>query len=102
MISWVFGHSAEVVVTDGAVRSGASPYNWMFHEGAMASTVCGASLSVQFQGTRRVVVRLGAEGMSEKLPASRMPIVGWTVNGGELRTAQVERGGMDQKAVSPA
>jgi lysophospholipase L1-like esterase len=95
MISWVFGHGAEVVVTDGAVRSGASPYNWMFHEGAMASTVCGASLSVQFQGTRRVVVRLGAEGMSEKLPASRMPIVGWTVNGGELRTAQVERGGME-------
>lgn len=95
MISWVAGYSVEISVADGAVRSGASPYNWMFHEGVMASTVCGASLTVQFQSTRRVAVRLGAEGMSEKLPASRMPIVGWTVNGGELRTAQVERVGME-------
>lgn len=95
LIFWVDGHGAEISVGEGAIRSGASPYNWIFHQGVMASSVCGASLKVQFQGTRRVAIRLGAEGMPEHAPASRMPIVGWTVNGGELRTAQVERCGME-------
>ena len=95
VIAWVFcldvAIGAEISVADVAVRSGASPYNWMYREGVMASSVCGASVKVQFSGTRRVSVRLGAEGMPENLPVSRMPIVAWTVNGGELRTTQVER-----------
>jgi hypothetical protein len=89
------GHSAEISVGDDAIRSGASPYNWIFHEGVMASSVCGASLQVQFEGTQRVAVRLGAEGMPEGLSGSRMPIVGWSINGGELRTVQVDRAGME-------
>jgi hypothetical protein len=86
---------AEIGVMDATVRAGASPYNWIFREGVMATSVCGAYVHLKFQGTRRVVIRLGAEGMSENTAASRMPIVAWTVNGGDLRTVQVERAGMD-------
>ncbi|HEX8912436.1 MAG TPA: SGNH/GDSL hydrolase family protein [Humisphaera sp.] len=85
--------AAVVPTTDPNVRAGLSPYNWIVRDGGVSSSVCGASLTVRFRGTKHVAVRLDSPMAARKDPA-RIPVVAWSVNGGEVRTHQC---GLDEK-----
>ncbi|MGN6545700.1 MAG: SGNH/GDSL hydrolase family protein [Aureliella sp.] len=80
--------AADVPVTDANLVSGLSPYNWICKDDSISSTVCGASLSVAFEGTRTVAIKVDTSGAPFEA-ASRYPILAWRVNGGDLRSHQL-------------
>jgi arylsulfatase A-like enzyme len=80
--------AAEVAVTDAAVRSGLSPFNWIIRDDSISSSIGGASLVVKFTGTRQVVLKVDLSAFPGK-EASSFPILAWQVSGGELKTHQV-------------
>jgi hypothetical protein len=80
--------AAEVAVTDAAVRSGLSPFNWIIRDDSISSSIGGASLVVKFTGTRQVVLKVDLSAFPGKA-ASSFPILAWQVNGGELKTHQL-------------
>ena len=74
--------------TDTKLRSGFSPYNWVFRNDHINSSVNGASLSIGFKDTRQVALRVDVTHMT-KLAAGRYPIIAWSVNGCALQTHQL-------------
>jgi len=74
--------------TDTPVLCGLSPYNWVCHEKSISSSVNGASLTIEFKGTRQVSVLVDADRMTNLVPA-RFPIIAWSANGGALQTHQL-------------
>lgn len=82
-----------IPVTDRAVMSGLSPYNWVCKEDYISSTVCGASLTLGFKKTRQVMLQVDMEHAKAATPrASRYPIIAWSVNGGAVQTHQLAAG----------
>ena len=77
-----------IPVTDRNVRAGLSPYNWVCLDGAISSTVCGASVTVKFRGTSKVQLLVDTDHMQFESPSS-LPILAWTVNGGAVQTHQL-------------
>ncbi len=88
----VCGHTsllgAGIPVTDTAVQSGLSPYNWVCKDDSVSSSVCGASLAVGFKGTREVTLKVDTTGITTVVP-TRYPIMAWTVNAGPVQTHQL-------------
>jgi hypothetical protein len=84
-----------IPVTDANVRSGLSPYNWIVRDDALVSSVCGASLTVGFKGTKQIAVMVDSPMAARKDP-NRIPVLAWSVNGGEFKTHQC---GLDEKSV---
>ncbi len=78
----------EIPATDAAVLAGLSAYNWTIGGDGISSTVIGASIALQFHGTRQVALSVNTGNIATKIP-SRYPIIAWTVNGGDLRTHQL-------------
>jgi acetyl esterase/lipase len=84
--------SAKVIpVTDRNVKAGLSPYNWVCIDGAISSTVCGASVTVKFRGTSIVSLLVETDHMQFESPNS-LPVLAWTVNGSAVRTHQLVYG----------
>ena len=79
---------AVIPVTDASVRSGLSPYNWVCQDDSLSSTICGASLTLGFKGTRQVTLQVDTAGITTPVPA-RYPIIAWSVNGGTFQTHQL-------------
>ncbi len=79
---------AVIPVTDAAVLKGLSPYNWVSKDDSISSAVNGASITLQFKGTRQVALRVATDHMTSKVP-KRFPIIAWSVNGGALQTHQL-------------
>jgi len=86
--------AAVIPVTDANVRSGLSPHNWIVTDDALVSSVCGASLTVGFKGTKQVAIRVDSPMVPRKDPL-RIPVLAWSVNGGPLKTHQF---GLDEKS----
>lgn len=78
----------EIPVSDSKVQIGLSPYNWVYKDGAISSTVNGASLVVKFTGTKQVALKVATEQFKMSV-AGRFPIIAWAVNGGTLQTHQI-------------
>jgi hypothetical protein len=78
----------EIPISDPHVQSGLSPYNWVSKDGALITTVNGASLIVKFKGTSEVVLKVATDHIKAKA-ASRFPILAWSVNGGAPQTHQL-------------
>ena len=87
--------SASLPATDANVLRGLSAYNWVCKPDYMGSTVNGASLSVKFEKTRRVELRVDMEHIKSMTP-SHSPVIAWSVNGGAFQTLQLKA---DEKAV---
>ena len=79
---------AEIPVSDSRVQSGLSPYNWVQKDGAISSTVNGASLVVKFTGTKQVALKVATEHIKTSV-AGRFPIIAWSVNGGAQQSHQI-------------
>lgn len=79
---------AVIPVTDANVRNGLSPYNWVCQDDSLSSSVCGASLTLGFQGTRQVTLQVDTGGITTPVPG-RYPIIAWSVNGGVFQTHQL-------------
>lgn len=91
-LSALLGHAgllgAVIPVADSRIQKGLSPYNWVCRNDSISSTVCGASITLQFRGTRRVALQVDTAGITTPV-AARYPILAWTVNGGMLHTHQL-------------
>lgn len=83
--------AADVPVADANVAAGLSPYNWAVTADAVSTTVCGASLTVGFRGTRHVVLKVDTSRIVVPDP-TRYPILAWTVDGGPVQTHQLVAG----------
>ena len=79
---------AVIPVTDAGVLRGLSPYNWVCRDDSLSSSVCGASITLGFQGTRQVTLHVDTAGIATPVPA-RYPILAWSVNGGDLQSHQL-------------
>jgi hypothetical protein len=79
---------AMIPATDANVLNGLSPYNWVCKDDSISSTVCGASITVGFQGTRQVILQVDASGITTPIPA-RYPILAWSINGAVPQTHQL-------------
>lgn len=82
-----------VPVTDANVLAGLSPYNWICKGDVICSSICGASLTVGFKGTRQVSVLVDT---AMRKDPKRVPVIAWTVNGGPLQSVQF---GLEEKSV---
>ncbi|HEY3319572.1 MAG TPA: SGNH/GDSL hydrolase family protein [Planctomycetota bacterium] len=80
--------AATITATEGAVLDGLSPFNWVRTGNAISTAVNGASVSLKFQGTRQVALRVATEHMASKVPA-RFPIIAWSVNGSPPQSRQL-------------
>jgi hypothetical protein len=80
--------AAEIPVSDAELQKGLSPYNWICQEDSISSSVCGASVTVGFQHTRQVALRVDTRAFAATSP-DRYPILAWSVNGGDLQTHQL-------------
>lgn len=89
------GVGAVIPVTDANVRGGLSSYNWIIQDDAVISSVCGASLTVGFKGTKQVAVMVDSPMVPRKDPL-RIPVLAWSVNGGPLKTHQF---GLAEKSI---
>jgi hypothetical protein len=84
---------AVIPVTDKNVADGLSPYNWVSKDGFVSSTICGASVTVGFKGTRRVALMVDLEHIRAATQvATRYPIIAWPVNGGPVQSHQLAAG----------
>ncbi len=83
-----------VPITDANVQAGLSPYNWICTKDFISSSVCGASLSVGFKGTKQVAILVDSAMAARKDPM-RIPVIAWSVNGGALQTYQF---GLEEKS----
>ena len=83
-----------VPITDAHVQAGLSPYNWICTKDFISSSVCGASLSVGFKGTKQVAILVDSAMAARKDPL-RIPVIAWSVNGGALQTYQF---GLEEKS----
>jgi hypothetical protein len=83
---WLSG--AVIPVTDANLLNGLSPYNWVCKADSISSTVNGASVTVQFKGTKQVAVQVATDNLATKV-AARFPIIAWSVNGGVAQTHQL-------------
>lgn len=84
-------NGGEVPPSDPALRSGLSPYNWIVREDSLTSSIGGASLTVKFAGTRKVILRVDTSALATQA-SSALPAFGWTVNGGVPRVHQLTAG----------
>ncbi len=80
-----------IPVSDSSIQSGLSAYNWVKEKAGISSSVCGASISVQFNFTNSVAVEISTSHMAFESP-DRFPILAWTVNGGPVQTHQIKAG----------
>lgn len=89
---WTNGSSlgAIVSVTDSNVLNGLTPYNWVAKNDFISSAVGGASLKLGFNDTKQVALQLDNSHLVS-LPASRYPIICWSVNGGSIQTRQLAK-----------
>lgn len=83
--------AADIPVSDANLQRGLSPYNWVYKNGSVSSSVNGASLVVKFKGTRRVAVKVATEQFKTPV-ATRFPIIAWSINGGKMQTHQLAAG----------
>jgi len=83
-----------VPITDAQVQAGLSPYNWICTKDFISSSVCGASLSVGFKGTKQVAILVDSAMAARKDPL-RIPVIAWSVNGGALQTYEF---GLEEKS----
>ena len=83
-----------VPITDAHIQAGLSPYNWICTKDFISSSVCGASLSVGFKGTKQVAILVDSAMAARKDPL-RIPVIAWSVNGGALQTYQF---GLEEKS----
>ncbi len=77
-----------IPVTDLNVRNGLSPYNWVCKNDSISSTVNGASISLKFEHTRRVVLHVATDHLATQV-ATRFPVIAWSVNGGAVQSYQL-------------
>ena len=77
-----------IPVTDTNVLKGLSLNNWVTKTNLISSTVEGASLTVGFNGTQNVSLRVNNSQLSGAV-ASRYPIIAWSVNGGPYQNHQL-------------
>lgn len=80
--------AAVIPVTDANVQSGLSPYNWVSGDGAIHSSINGASVTVKFKGTKQLALQVATDHIKTNA-AGRYPILAWTVNGGPVQTHQL-------------
>jgi hypothetical protein len=83
---WLSG--AVIPVTDANLLNGLSPYNWVCKADSISSTINGASVTLQFKGTKQVAVQVATDNLATKV-AARFPIIAWSVNGGVAQTHQL-------------
>jgi hypothetical protein len=81
---------AIIPATNANVLSGLSPYNWVRKNDSINSTVNGASITLKFEHTRRVVLQVATDHLTTQAP-TRFPIIAWSVNGGAVRSDQLAR-----------
>lgn len=80
-----------ISIDDPQFLAGFSPLNWIHTEGAIHSSVCGASFKFAFLNTKRVVLNIDTTRF--KYPAaSRLPILAWSVNGSPVQSHQITGG----------
>ncbi len=84
-------HGTLIPMTDRNVAVGLSPYNWVWENEGISSTVSGASLTVKFKGTRKVALLVSTDHLVFSAP-QRYPIIAWTVNGGKVILHQLVAG----------
>ncbi len=91
-MSLTCGHArllgAVVPATDARVLNGLSPYNWTVQGESVGSSICGASITLKFSGTRHVSLEVDTSRIVTPI-ASRYPIIAWSVNGGARQTHQL-------------
>ncbi|MCX6879428.1 MAG: hypothetical protein NTW21_37340 [Verrucomicrobia bacterium] len=79
-----------VSVSDKNILNGLSPYNWVCKSNYVSSAICGASLTVSFQGTKQVSIQVDTEHINKATAAAkRYPIIAWSVNGGTFQSHQL-------------
>lgn len=66
-------NAADIPVTDANVRAGLSPYNWIVQDDALISSVCGASLTVGFKGTKQVAIKVDSPMVPPERPRAHPP-----------------------------
>lgn len=77
-----------IPVIDPNLVAGLSPLNWIQTKGGIHSSVGGASINVQFDGTKNVALRVDSSAI-RVAKASRFPVIAWSVNGGPVVTHQL-------------
>ena len=77
-------HSGDIIpVTAPSVQSALSPYNWVCTDSYLLTTVNGASLTLGFKGTRKVILRVDLDQFRLSKNANiDAPVIAWSVNGG--------------------
>ncbi len=80
-----------IPATDGNVLQCFSPLNWIRGKHAVHTTVCGASWIGSFPGATRVTLNVDTTRLTYSSP-DRFPILGWSVNGGPVRSHQMKAG----------
>lgn len=77
-----------IEVSDPNLLAGLSPFNWIHTKDGIHSSVGGASLNLQFTGTKNVALRVDSSAI-RVAKASRFPLIAWSVNGGPVVTHQL-------------
>ena len=94
--------SADIVlpVTDANIQKGLSPYNWVSESEYLLTTVNGASITVKFSGTRKVIMQVDLDQVrTAGNPNVDYPVIAWSVNGGDWKSHQLHA---DEKVVTLA
>lgn len=77
-----------IPVSEPNLLAGLSPLNWIHTKDGIHSSVGGASIKVQFEGTKNVALRVDSSAI-RVAKASRFPVIAWSVNGGAVVTHQL-------------
>jgi hypothetical protein len=88
-LSILFAEDDQMIpVSDPNLLEGLSPLNWIRTKDGIHSSVGGAFINVQFEGTKNVVLRVDSSAI-RVAKASRFPVIAWSVNGGPVVTHQL-------------
>lgn len=88
-LSILFAEDDQMIpVSDPNLLEGLSPLNWIRTKDGIHSSVGGASINVQFEGTKNVALRVDSSAI-RVAKASRFPVIAWSVNGGPVVTHQL-------------